>query len=81
MQEWPNCCSINAELKLRVPARFLRPYLHQVVAISALWWQGDQVKLSSFGAIEDPEATLVHAFFSDDSASRSTVGVLEWCSL
>ncbi|WP_075323330.1 3'-5' exonuclease [Acidithiobacillus albertensis] len=44
-------------------SEFLRPYLHQVVAISALWWQGDQVKLSSFGAIEDPEATLVHAFF------------------
>ncbi len=42
---------------------FLRPYLHQVVAISAFWWQGDQVKLSSFGALEDPEEILVHAFF------------------
>lgn len=42
---------------------FLRPYLHRVVAISALWWQGDQVKLSSFGKSEDEESTLISAFF------------------
>ena len=42
---------------------FLRPYLHRVVAISALWWQGEQVKLNSFGKADDDEATLVAAFF------------------
>ncbi|MFA7525706.1 MAG: 3'-5' exonuclease [Acidithiobacillus sp.] len=42
---------------------FLRPYLHRVVAISALWWQGGQVKLSSFGKVDDDEVTLVTAFF------------------
>ncbi len=44
-------------------SEFLRPYLHRVVAISALWWQGDQIKLNSFGKTEDDEATLIAAFY------------------
>jgi predicted PolB exonuclease-like 3'-5' exonuclease len=42
---------------------FMRPHLHRVIAISALWWHGEQVKLSSFGAVEDDEPRLVAAFF------------------
>ena len=40
---------------------FMRPHLHRVIAISALWWHGEQIKLSSFGAVEDDEPRLVAA--------------------
>lgn len=55
---------------------FLKHPLHRVVAISAVFRSGEQLKVASFGEPESPEAELLRQFFA--TIERYTPRLVSW---